>query len=92
MHKDLKKEIDRFLDKTGAPYVWVNDEEQREWLEIVAKDFYQSALNDVKKEVERLIDEYGSAPTPTSIHECHKDARLIGYRDVLNWIKNSRVV
>jgi len=37
--EELKKEIKVFLDKTGAPFYWAGDEEQLEWLEIIAKHF-----------------------------------------------------
>ncbi len=38
---DLEKEIDNFLNETGAPYVWCNDDEQKEWCEIIARHFAQ---------------------------------------------------
>lgn len=36
---DLEKEIDKFLNETGAPYVWCNDDEQKEWCNIIARHF-----------------------------------------------------
>lgn len=38
---DLEKEINKFLDDTGAPYYWANGDEQMEWMKIVAKYFYE---------------------------------------------------
>ena len=38
---DLEKGIEKFLDESGAPYVWCNDEEQKEWCGIIAKHFYE---------------------------------------------------
>lgn len=37
---DLEKQIDTFLNETGAPYVWCNDDEQKEWCNIIARHFY----------------------------------------------------
>lgn len=36
---DLEKEVDKFLNETGAPYVWCNDDEQKEWCNIIARHF-----------------------------------------------------
>lgn len=36
---DLKEEIKNFLDQTGAPYYWAGEEEQLEWVEIIARHF-----------------------------------------------------
>ena len=45
---DLEKEIDKFLNETGAPYVWCNDDEQKEWCNIIARHFYE--LGNARKE------------------------------------------
>ena len=37
---DLEKEIDNFLNETGAPYIWCNDDEQKEWCSIIARYFW----------------------------------------------------
>lgn len=37
--KALKDELKTFLDKTGAPYYWAGDDEQLEWVEIIAQHF-----------------------------------------------------
>ena len=42
---DLEKEIDNFLNETGAPYMWCNDDEQKEWCNIIACHFYELGLN-----------------------------------------------
>ena len=42
---DLEKEIENFLDESGAPYVWCNDEEQKEWCTLIAKHFYELGRN-----------------------------------------------
>lgn len=42
---DLEKEVDKFLNETGAPYVWCNDDEQKEWCNIIARHFYELGLN-----------------------------------------------
>ena len=50
---DLDEEIDTFLNKTGAPYVWCNDDEQKEWCKIIARHFAEWGaihLNAKKKE------------------------------------------
>jgi len=47
---DLEKEIDNFLNKTGIPYVWCNDEEQKEWCDIIARHFYELGLKTARKE------------------------------------------
>lgn len=39
VNDDLKEEIKKFLDETGAPYYWAGDNEQLEWVEIIAKHF-----------------------------------------------------
>ena len=38
---ELEKEIEKFLNKTGAHYVWCNDDEQKEWCSIIARHFAQ---------------------------------------------------
>lgn len=38
-NEGLKEELRTFLDKTGAPFYWAGDEEQLEWLEIIARHF-----------------------------------------------------
>lgn len=47
---DWEKEIDKFLNETGAPYVWCNDDEQKEWCKIIARDFWNKGYNARKKE------------------------------------------
>lgn len=47
---DLEKEIDKFLNETGAPYVWCNDDEQKEWCNIIARHFYELGLKARKEE------------------------------------------
>lgn len=47
---ELEKEIDKFLNETGAPYVWCNDDEQKEWCNIIARDFWNKGYNARKKE------------------------------------------
>ena len=42
---DLEKEIEKFLDESGAPYVWCNDEEQKDWCTLIAKHFYELGRN-----------------------------------------------
>lgn len=42
---DLEKEVDKFLNETGAPYVWCDDDEQKEWCNIIARHFYELGLN-----------------------------------------------
>lgn len=41
LKKDFDKEIDKFLNETGAPYLWCNDDEQKEWCIIIARHFAQ---------------------------------------------------
>lgn len=41
---DLDKEIENFLQETGAPYFWTDDSDQLEWLTIVARHFYELGL------------------------------------------------
>ncbi len=41
IQEDLEKEIEKFLNETGAPYVWCNDDEQKEWCSIIARHFYE---------------------------------------------------
>ena len=57
---DLEKEIDTFLNETGAPYVWCNDDEQKEWCNIIARHFYElgNARKDKLPEIEldKFID------------------------------------
>lgn len=36
---DLEKEIDNFLNETGAPYLWCNDDEQKDWCSVIAHHF-----------------------------------------------------
>lgn len=38
-NEDLKEEIKNFLDQTGAPFYWAGEEEQLEWVEIIARHF-----------------------------------------------------
>lgn len=47
---DWEKEIDKFLNETGAPYVWCNDDEQKEWCNIIARHFWNKGYNARKKE------------------------------------------
>lgn len=47
---ELEKEIDKFLNETGAPYVWCNDDEQKEWCSIIARHFWNKGYNARKKE------------------------------------------
>ena len=42
---DLEKEIDNFLNETGAPYIWCNDDEQKEWCSIIARYFWNKGYN-----------------------------------------------
>jgi hypothetical protein len=42
---DLEKEIDNFLNETGAPYLWCNDDEQKEWCSIIARYFWNKGYN-----------------------------------------------
>lgn len=42
---DLEKEIDKFLNETGAPYIWCNDDEQKEWCSIIARHFWNKGYN-----------------------------------------------
>lgn len=42
---DLGKEIDNFLNETGAPYIWCNDDEQKEWCSIIARYFWNKGYN-----------------------------------------------
>ena len=37
----LEEEIDKFLNETGAPYCWCNDDEQKDWCTIIARHFYE---------------------------------------------------
>ena len=46
---ELEKEIEKFLNKTGAPYVWCNDDEQKEWCSIIARHFAQWGAENLKK-------------------------------------------
>ena len=41
---DLDEEVDKFLNETGAPYAWCNDDEQKEWCNIIARHFYELGL------------------------------------------------
>lgn len=72
---DWEKEIDKFLNETGAPYVWCNDDEQKDWCNIIARYFwnkgynarkeqpelpgYDKALLEVKSKVDELYEEAG---------------------------------
>lgn len=47
---ELEKEIDKFLNETGAPYVWCNDDEQKEWCNIIARHFWNKGYNARKEE------------------------------------------
>ena len=47
---DLEKEIDNFLNETGAPYVWCNDDEQKEWCNTIARHFYELGRLNARKE------------------------------------------
>ncbi|MBQ3945724.1 MAG: hypothetical protein II670_08965 [Alphaproteobacteria bacterium] len=42
---DLEKEIDNFLNETGAPYIWCNDDEQKEWCSIIARYFWNKGYD-----------------------------------------------
>lgn len=48
--EELEKEIDKFLNETGAPYVWCIDDEQKEWCDIIARHFWNKGYNARKKE------------------------------------------
>lgn len=48
--EELEKEIDKFLNETGAPYVWCIDDEQKEWCNIIARHFWNKGYNARKKE------------------------------------------
>ena len=37
----MEEEIDKFLNETGAPYCWCNDDEQKDWCTIIARHFYE---------------------------------------------------
>lgn len=37
---NLEEEIENFLNKTGAPYFWCNDKEQKQWCQIIAEHFF----------------------------------------------------
>lgn len=41
----LDAEVERFLDESGAPYLWCNDEDQKEWCKTIAKYFWNKALS-----------------------------------------------
>ena len=47
---DLDKEIESFLQETGAPYFWTDDSDQLEWLTIAARHFYELGLNARKED------------------------------------------
>ena len=47
---------------------------------------YRQAIKCIRKELERLSNEISNAPTPTEIHKCYKFGRLLGYKDVTNYI------
>lgn len=41
LNSDIEVEIEKFLDETGYPYCWCNDDEQKEWCAVIAKHFYE---------------------------------------------------
>ena len=54
---ELEKEIEKFLDESGAPYVWCNDEEQKEWCGIIANHFYELGRQSKEQPVCEGLDE-----------------------------------
>lgn len=55
-NEDLKEEIKNFLDQTGAPFYWAGEEEQLEWVEIIARHFADWQKQQLMKDaVEGLV-------------------------------------
>lgn len=44
----LEEEIDKFLNETGAPYCWCNDDEQKDWCTIIARHFAEWGAEHLK--------------------------------------------
>ena len=42
---DLEKEINKFLNESGFPCFWCNDDEQKEWCGVIACHFYELGKN-----------------------------------------------
>lgn len=53
----LEEEIDKFLNETGAPYCWCNDDEQKDWCTIIARHFYELGRQSKPKVSEGLDEE-----------------------------------
>ena len=59
-NEDLKVEIKNFLDQTGAPYYWAGEEEQLEWVEIIAQHFASWQKQKDKEQILILKDQIES--------------------------------
>lgn len=57
MQEGLGEEIDKFLNETGAPYCWCNDDEQKDWCTIIARHFYELGRQSKPKVCEELEEE-----------------------------------
>ena len=89
---ELETEIEKFLDESGAPYVWCNDEEQKEWCGIIAKHFYElgrqskpKVCEGLEEEIERYIPTSLAVKFPTTdIETIKSDIRYIA-RHFAQW-------
>ena len=59
-NEDLKVEIKNFLDQTGAPFYWAGEEEQLEWVEIIAQHFAEWQEQKDKEQILILKDKIES--------------------------------
>ena len=41
----LNEEVEKFLNESGYPYFWCNDDEQKEWCWVIARHFFELGLN-----------------------------------------------
>ena len=59
-NEDLKEEIKNFLDQTGAPFYWAGEEEQLEWVEIIAQHFADWQKRQIMKDAQecKVIEYY----------------------------------
>ena len=37
----LHEEVEKFLDESGYPYFWCNEDEQKEWCSVIARHFFE---------------------------------------------------
>lgn len=86
VNDDLKEEIKKFLDETGAPYYWAGDKEQLEWVEIIAKHFADWQRKQIMNEAIAAFIEKGSIrlhqwPLDEKYGKHHDNIKIIVFKE-----------